>query len=118
MIKNGDNVILKFRIFNGELCRDNGKAYIYPSMDRALQYHHPDHEELVEYTPVVHGHWINIPPYTAINGRYNKGQECSVCHAFFVSSGDTVYSNHPYCAECGAKMDGETGWACEEIYIN
>lgn len=53
-----------------------------------------------------HGYWINTPPYRASNGNYNKAQECSVCHAYFVSSGNTSYSNHPYCCECGAKMDG------------
>ena len=55
---------------------------------------------------VKHGHWINTPPYYALNGSWNKGQECSVCHAFYVSPGSTPYSNHPYCAECGSKMDG------------
>lgn len=59
----------------------------------------------VDAAPVVHGYWINIPPYHAMNGNYNKAQECSVCRAFYVSSGNTPYSNHPYCAECGAKMD-------------
>ena len=58
MIKKGDNVILKFStMWDGELCRYNGKAYIYPSMDKAIQYCHPDFEELVEYAPVQHGHW-------------------------------------------------------------
>jgi hypothetical protein len=61
----------------------------------------------IDAAPVVHGHWINTPPYRASNGNYNKAQECSVCHAYFVSSGNTPYSNHKYCCECGAKMDGE-----------
>lgn len=61
----------------------------------------------VDAAPMVHGRWINTPPYYALNGQYNKGQECSVCHAFFVSPGNTPYSNHPYCCECGAKMDLE-----------
>ena len=60
----------------------------------------------VDAEPVVHGRWINTPPYYAPNGNYNKAQECSVCHSLFVSSGTTPYSNHPYCCECGAKMDG------------
>jgi hypothetical protein len=60
----------------------------------------------VDAVEVVHGYWINTPPYRASNGNYNKGQECSVCHAFFVSPGNTPYSNHPYCCKCGAKMDG------------
>lgn len=59
-----------------------------------------------DVVPVVHGYWINTPPYRAVNGSYKKGQECSVCNAFYVSDGNTPYSNHPYCAECGAKMDG------------
>ena len=59
-----------------------------------------------DFIPVVHGYWINTPPYRAVNGSYKKGQECSVCNAFYVSDGNTPYSNHPYCAECGAKMDG------------
>ena len=58
---------------------------------------------------VKHGYWINTPPYIAMNGAYNKAQECSVCSAFFVSDGNTPYSNHPYCCECGAKMDLKEG---------
>lgn len=64
----------------------------------------------VDAVEVVHGHWINTPPYTASNGEYNKAQECSVCNAYFVSSGYTRYSNHPYCCECGAKMDEPVIW--------
>ena len=64
----------------------------------------------VEFTEVVHGHWINTAPYTASNGQYNKAQQCSVCNAYFVSSGNTPYSNHPYCCECGSKMDEEVTW--------
>ena len=63
-----------------------------------------DEASTVDAALVVHGKWINTPPYYALNGEYNKVQECSVCHAFFVSSGVTPYSNHPYCCECGAKM--------------
>ena len=59
-----------------------------------------------DVAPVVHGYWINTPPYRAVNGSYKKAQECSVCDAFYVSDGNAPYSNHPYCAECGAKMDG------------
>lgn len=64
----------------------------------------------VEANEVVHGYWINTPPYTASNGEYNKAQECSVCNAYFVSSGYTKYFNHPYCCECGAKMDLPSTW--------
>ena len=59
---------------------------------------------------VRHGEWINEPPYYA-NGKYLKAQECSVCGAFYVSDGNTPYSNHPYCAECGAHMKPST--TCE-----
>lgn len=55
---------------------------------------------------VRHGKWLNEPPYTA-GGKYLKGQECSICHSYFVSDGNKPYSNHPYCPQCGAKMDGE-----------
>ena len=57
--------------------------------------------------PVRHGKWINEPPYKAVDGTWRKGQECSVCHAYFVSDGNKPYRNHPYCCECGAKMEGE-----------
>ena len=57
---------------------------------------------------VKHGKWINEPPYYALDGRYLKSQQCSFCYSVFVSDGNTPYSNHPYCCECGAKMDGGT----------
>ena len=63
-----------------------------------------DEAPIADVVEVKHGYWINTPPYYASNGQYNKGQECSACHAFFVSPGNTPYSNHPYCPECGAKM--------------
>lgn len=72
-----------------------------------------DHIELAEHliandvTVQKHGRWINTPPYYASNGNYNKAQERSVCYSLFVSSGNTPYSNHPYCCECGARMDGD-----------
>lgn len=56
---------------------------------------------------VRHGEWIHEPPYIAPNGKYLKASECSNCHAVFVSNGNEPYSDHPYCCECGAKMDGE-----------
>ncbi len=58
---------------------------------------------------VRHGHWINIPPYNCEAG-YKKGQQCSECYAYYISEGTTPWSNHKYCAECGAKMDGEIEW--------
>lgn len=60
----------------------------------------------VEAEPVKHGKWLNEPPYTA-GGKYLKGQECSICHSYFVSDGNKPYSNHPYCPQCGVKMDGD-----------
>lgn len=59
-----------------------------------------------DVAPVVHGEWINIPAYIGADGKLHKAQECSVCKVFFVSDPNKPYSNHPYCAECGAKMDG------------
>ena len=59
----------------------------------------------VEADPIRHGKWINELPYTA-DGKYLKGQECSICHSYFVSDGNKPYSNHPYCPQCGAKMEG------------
>jgi hypothetical protein len=61
---------------------------------------------LVEAEPIRHGKWINEPPYTA-DEKYLKGQECSICHSYFVSDGNKPYSNHPYCPQCGARMEGE-----------
>ncbi len=96
MIKNGDNVILKFStLWDGELCRDHGKAYIYPSMDRAMQYCNPDHEVLVEYAPVKHGHWIKFQ-FLGCGPTY----ECSVC-------GKLHDQDYNFCNNCGAKMDEE-----------
>lgn len=53
------------------------------------------------------GQWIKEPPYISIGGAYMKAVECSVCHAYFVSDGNTPYKLHPYCCECGADMRGE-----------
>lgn len=60
-----------------------------------------------DVAPVVHGHWVNVGPYTTLNGEYKKMQECSVCRAAYVSDGNTPWINHKYCPNCGAKMDGE-----------
>ena len=51
------------------------------------------------------GRWIKEPPYIAIGGAYKKGVECSECHSYFVSDGNTPYNLHPYCCECGAEME-------------
>lgn len=50
------------------------------------------------------GEWINEPPYHTGDGRYLKAQICSCCRAFYVSDGNTQYSNHNFCANCGADM--------------
>jgi hypothetical protein len=60
-----------------------------------------------DVAPVRHGHWINIPPYKSVGGEYYKAQECSECKAYYISNPNTPYSNHRYCADCGAKMDEE-----------
>ena len=80
---------------------------VVPLFYRELLQEHIKLEAPADVSEVKDGKWINIPPYRALNGQYLKGQECSVCHSFFVSEGNTPYSNHPYCCECGAKMDGE-----------
>ena len=54
------------------------------------------------------GEWINEPPYRTFGGEYLKAQECSVCGALFISDGYKPYSNHPYCAQCGAHMKPAT----------
>ena len=61
----------------------------------------------VDAVPVVHGRWINEPPYLSVGGDYLKAQECSVCRSFYVSDGHKPYSNHNYCPYCGANMDGD-----------
>jgi hypothetical protein len=67
-------------------------------------------EPAADVAPVVHAHWINEPPYRALNGDFSKTQECSRCHRTYVSAGNAQYSNHKFCAECGAKMDGPVEW--------
>lgn len=56
---------------------------------------------------IVHAYWKNVKPYTT-NGKYLKAQVCSNCGSYFISNGNEPYSNHRYCCECGATMDGET----------
>ncbi len=55
---------------------------------------------------IRYGKWLNEPPYIA-DGKCLKGQECSICHSYFVSDGNKPYSNHPYCPQCGVKMESE-----------
>lgn len=77
-----------------------------PSLDDEQLEHEIDTIPTADVVEIKRGEWINVPPYRTLNGQHLKGQECSVCHSFFVSEGNTPYSNHPYCCECGAKMDG------------
>lgn len=101
MIKKGDNVILKFStMWDGELCRDHGKAYIYPSMKRAVRYCHPDHEVLVEYAPVKHGHWILRTKNNICDMTYQY--ECSQC-----KQPSRCRCQTKFCPHCGAIMDGD-----------
>lgn len=93
MIKNGDNVVLKFNP-DGEICRQRCKAYIYESMDYAIKYSHPN-ETLVEYAPVKHGNW-----YIADDG---DGLICSECGEDFCNIYLEV-ERFKYCPNCGAIM--------------
>ena len=60
-----------------------------------------------DVAPVVHAKWINLPKYKSVGGTLKKAQICSACNAFYVSDADIPFSNHRYCADCGAKMDLE-----------
>lgn len=60
-----------------------------------------------DVAPVVHAKWINLPKYKSVGGTFQKAQICSACNAFYVSDANTPFSNHRYCADCGAKMDLE-----------
>lgn len=88
MIKNGDNVVLKFN-HDGEICRQRCKAYIYESMDYAIKYSHPN-ETLVEYAPVKRGRWI-----MGLDG----GCMCSECKEV------SRYESGDYCTFCGSKLE-------------
>lgn len=57
--------------------------------------------------PEVCAYWINTGPYESLGGERMKSQQCSYCYAVYTSSGNTPWPNHKYCAECGARMDGE-----------
>ena len=66
-------------------------------------------EELVEYAPVVHGRWDDIPnTYMSVaskDGTYHgNATSCSVCHEV----NPNAYKTN-YCPNCGAKMDGGEG---------
>ncbi len=69
-----------------------------------------DDAPAADVRPERHGHWINEEPYTALNGTCKKSQTCSECNTVYISDGNTHYSNHKFCPECGAKMDGKVEW--------
>ena len=58
-----------------------------------------------DVVPVVHAKWIDLPKYKSVGGTFQKAQICSACKAFYVSDANTPFSNHRYCADCGAIMD-------------
>lgn len=95
MIKNGDNVILKFNTLDGELSRYKGKAYIYESMENATKYCYHN-ATLVEYAPVARGQWIEA--------EHSMNKQCSHCKMFSVNFSKKPL---PYCPYCGAKMKGD-----------
>lgn len=100
MIKNGDNVILKFSTYDGELSRYKGKAYIYESMENATKYCYHN-EELVEYTPVKRGYWKlhNVEgEFFGIKTLVPWACNCSIC-------GRDGGEETPYCPWCGAEME-------------
>ena len=73
------------------------KPRFYLSRSKAEEYA-PDGDEIVEYAPVRHGHWIYHPDDLFPN---DSTQECSYCHA---EESLTLY-NENYCPNCGARMD-------------
>lgn len=99
MIKKGDNVVLKFSTWDGELSRYKGKAYIYESMENAAKYCY-HHEELVEYTPVKRGHWIEDYVYDS-DPHDRIRYKCSECDLIL----DGVAQCFTYCPNCGTKME-------------
>ena len=58
-----------------------------------------------DVAPLVHAKWINLPKYKSVGGTFQKAQICSACKTFYVSDANTPFSNHRYCADCGAIMD-------------
>lgn len=62
-------------------------------------------EDLVEYAPVVHGHWIPIS-----DGAWVDCNECGEGYDVSDNGAMTVFKlfcdSYKYCPNCGAKMDG------------
>lgn len=62
--------------------------------------YHIDHAPTVDAEPVRHGKWYVIPLTTlGKNPITFRMYRCSECKS-------TAYEKTPYCAKCGAKMDG------------
>lgn len=70
--------------------------------------HFVRHAPTIDAALVVHGKWIKDGPYRAVSGNYNKSVTCSVCNSLFVSNGNEPWALHPFCCECGAKMEEES----------
>ena len=64
-----------------------------------------DRRPTIDAALVVHGKWIKDGPYRAVSGNYNKSVTCSVCNSLFISNGNEPWALHPFCCECGAKME-------------
>lgn len=66
--------------------------------------------DMIQKQPVANvveikrGKWIIEPPYKTSTGYY-KACICPFCHSFFVSDGNEPWKLHPYCCECGAKLE-------------
>ena len=86
---------------NFEIKCSDGKDYVL------LPFKHLSDIPTADVAEVKHGEWIHEPPYYAPNGKFLKGSECSNCHSVFISDGNEPYSDHPWCCECGARMDGK-----------
>ena len=99
MIKTGDAVILKFNSWNGELARYNGKAYCYPTMERAVKNLQAGEKDaiLMKYVPEVCGHWIKHEHADIVDGCLVPNYECSKCRAW-------ERNDSEYCPNCGSHM--------------
>lgn len=63
------------------------------------------YEDLQEFGPVAHGHWVGLEYDGYADGFpvYDLW-ECSECGEEV--RGEDVPQTHPYCHGCGARMDG------------
>ena len=103
------DIVEKFNFFYGQRAgRELWNDKPFEVQEKDIANFSRDCESLVEYISCheqAEGEWIHIAPYTTFDGRYLKACECSVCHAFFVSNGNEPFADHPFCCECGAKMN-------------